>query len=198
MVAVVSLKSHSYQVRHGVTYPILNRNNDEALVVGVDDLGHILAAVTQAIATSVDPHQDGKVLGIGRGIYVQEEAVLVSGDEACTWDSGKALRANGPKVVGLVDGKPALDRGQAGGLPPQVFSWSRGIADSVLLGQKGLFGTTVCVVLTPSRCSVRTPHRNNPGTLHIQGGRPRRTGHRRSSRASWKPTEIPLQPGWHC
>ena len=70
---------------------VLDRDDDEALVVRVDDLGHVLDAVSQAVSATVNPYKDRKVLRLGRGIDVEEEAVLITGNGRPGWVNTRAL-----------------------------------------------------------------------------------------------------------
>lgn len=115
------------------TYSVLDRDNNKALVVGVDDLGHVLLAIAIAIAASVDPDQDGEVPGIGRGIDVEKEAVLVAREEGNIGNGRQCLRTDGAKGVGVVDGEARLGLGEPGRLPPQVTRGCGSVPDAVVL-----------------------------------------------------------------
>lgn len=112
------------------TYTILDGDDDEALVVGVDDLSHVLAAIAEAVATAVDPDEDGQVLGVGGGVDVEEEAVLVTGDEGHAGAGGQGLGASRAEGVGLLDGGSEVQRGHQRRLPAEVPGGGEGIADA--------------------------------------------------------------------
>ena len=115
---------------NATTYTILDRDNNDAIVDGVDDLGHVLLAISKAIAATMDPHENGEPLGIGRSIDVEEETVFVALDVRDTGHGGIRLGADGAEIGGRNDGRIPRPLGQTGRLPSQIPGRRSGISNS--------------------------------------------------------------------
>lgn len=85
----VSRHARCFTARHR-TYPILDADNHKRVPIVVDELGHILRPVAIAVASAVNPHEDGELLGVFGRPDVQEETVL-----AAPWQSGSPRRQDG-------------------------------------------------------------------------------------------------------
>jgi hypothetical protein len=68
----VSNMEHT-QLSWGDTDPVLNRNGHKAIFVRIDDLGHVLCTVKQAVASGVNPDHDRNRLVLAENWSVDVE-----------------------------------------------------------------------------------------------------------------------------
>lgn len=81
------------------TYTVLNGNANDPFLVGVDEVAKITCAIAKAVTSLMDVDQDREVLGIRRGIDIQEEAVLITaGNGLAARDRGHELGAHSTEL----------------------------------------------------------------------------------------------------
>jgi hypothetical protein len=58
------------------TESVLHRHDYEAVLVGLQELGEVVLATARAIATTMNPDQDGQVACVGGALHVEKQAIL--------------------------------------------------------------------------------------------------------------------------
>ena len=125
----VRLKRRVCLGREG-THAVLQSYGNESLIVGIDDLGHVVGAIAEAVSALVDVDQHRQVGRVGRRIHVEVEAVLVAGDVGSVGDRGIRLRADGAKALSVRDGRNQVERLELRRLPSQVACGRGRVTDS--------------------------------------------------------------------
>lgn len=126
---MLKAKRERFLVERG-TYAVLQSHGNESLVVGIDDLGHVVGAIAEAVSTLVDVDQHRQVGRVGRCIDVEVQAVLVPGNVGSVRDRGIRLRADGAKAVSVRDGRKQVERLELRRLPSQVADGRGRVTDS--------------------------------------------------------------------
>ena len=58
------------------TKPVLDRDTNESFVVRQYEIKEVLVAISEAIATAVDPDYNGQAASVGRRVHTQVQAIL--------------------------------------------------------------------------------------------------------------------------
>jgi len=114
----------------GRTDSVLDGHSNEALVISIDDVGHVMATITKAITTLVDVHEHRKIGSASRGVDIQKQAVFVARDERSAGQRGHRLRANRPEVERIFNGRIELGRQHLRRLPSQIACGRGSISDA--------------------------------------------------------------------